>query len=272
MSNSNDTFTVTPPSAPETAVIVEVPHAGLRLDPESLALCSAPARSIGRDADLYVDTLFSAAPSVGAHLIYSHMSRYVCDLNRQADDVDAYTSTEGSATSSPHGVVWRKTTEGRPALATPVPGAEIQRRLDLIYRPYHARLAALIAEKKARFGFAILLCGHSMPSFGRLGERRADVVPGTQGRSTAHRLVIKATEEVTREAGYDFVHDTPYRGGFSTQHYGSPGARIHAIQIELSRRLYMDELTLSKNAGFSRCSQYCTQLVRSLGRIELNLK
>ncbi len=270
MSLPNETFTVSQPTAPEVPVIVEVPHAGIHMDPQSLALCSAPTRSIGRDADLYVADLFSAAPSLGAHLIFSHMSRYVCDLNREPTDVDAYTSTNGAADSSPHGVVWRKTTEGRPALSTPVPGAEIERRLNLIYRPYHDRLSTLISEKREKFGFVILLCGHSMPSFGRLGERRADVVPGTQGYSTAHGSVIRTTEQVTKQAGYDLAHDSPYRGGYSTQHYGSPGAHVHAIQIELSRRLYMDESTLAKNDGFTRCGEYCSQLVRALG--ELNLK
>ena len=269
MSASNDTFTVTSPSAAEIPVIVEVPHAGLALDPQSLALCSAPAKSIGKDADLYVDELFSAAPGLGAHLITARLSRYVCDLNREPHDIDAYTSTEGGATSSPHGVVWRKTTDGRPALIAPVPGAEIERRLDLVYRPYHARLAALIDEKKSKFGYVVLLCGHSMPSFGRLGERRADVVPGSQGKTTTHRAVLRTIEQVTSGAGYDFAHDAPYKGGFSTQHYGSPAAHVHAVQIELSRRLYMDEATLAKTDEFSRCQQYCQELVAALGRTAL---
>lgn len=269
MSRSNEYFTVTAPSADEIPVIVEVPHAGLMLDPESMALCVAPSRSIGMDADLYVSELFGRSPELGAHLIYSHLSRYVCDLNRDLDDVDSYTSSAGTASSSPHGLVWRKTTDGRPALAASVPGAEIQRRIELIYRPYHARLSELVAKKRERFGFAILVCGHSMPSFGRLGERRADIVPGSQGRSTAHRAVITTTEKVTADAGYDLAHDSPYRGGYTTQHYGSPAVRVHAIQIELSRRLYMDEATLAKTENFQRCATYCGQLIAALGKLQL---
>lgn len=269
MSRSNEYFTVAAPSAEEIPVIVEVPHAGLRLDPESMALCTAPSRCIGMDADLYVSELFEQAPKLGAHLIYSHLSRYVCDLNREVDDVDGHTSRAGTASSSPHGLVWRKTTDGRAALAAAVPGAEIQRRIELIYRPYHTRLSELVAEKRERFGFAILVCGHSMPSFGRVGERRADVVPGTQGHSTAHRTVIKTTEDVTAQAGYDLAHDSPYRGGYTTQHYGSPAVHVHAIQIELSRRLYMDEISLAKNDNFERCADYCTQLVSALGKLKL---
>lgn len=269
MSNPNTHFTVCEPTHTEIPVIVEVPHAGIQLDPESLALCTAPARSIGTDADLYVAELFARAPALGAHLIYSHLSRYVCDLNREPHDVDARTTSNGATASSPHGLVWRKTTDGRAALVTPVPAAEIERRLNLIYHPYHERLAHLVSQKRQRFGFAILLCGHSMPSFGRLGERRADVVPGTQGRTTAHALVLQTTEEVTSQAGYDLAHDTPYRGGYTTQHYGSPGGHVHALQIELSRRLYMDEATLRQTANFERCAAFCSELVRKLGELQL---
>ena len=70
-------FAVTEPSAEETPVIVEVPHAGLFLDGEALASLAAPARSIGRDADLWVDELYSAAPAEGATLLVSRVSRYL---------------------------------------------------------------------------------------------------------------------------------------------------------------------------------------------------
>lgn len=269
MSSPLTPFTIIPPSAPETPLIVEVPHAGLHIDPESLAVCAAPARSIGQDADLYVSELFAGAPSFGATYLYSNMSRYVCDLNREENDYDAHTSLGGVSASSPHGVVWRKTTEGRPALLAPLSQGEIDRRLDLIYRPYHKALGRLIQEKRARFGFAVLLCGHSMPSFGRLGERRADVVPGSRGKTSAAPLVLRAAELSAEDSDYSLSHDNPYRGGFTTAHYGSPGAGIHALQIELSRRLYMDESLLARNANFPLCVEFCNRLMKRLAELRL---
>lgn len=261
------TFSLINPRSAETPVVVEVPHAGLQFDPTSLAYCIAPARSIGQDADLFVDQLFSEAPDHGAHLLFSEMSRYVCDLNRAENDFDERTSPTGTSDASPHGVVWRKTTEGRPALSAPLPGTEIERRLTLIYRPYHAALRTIVQSKLDRFGFAILLCAHSMPSFGRLGERRADVVPGTQGRTTAGSAVIRACDQVAQESGYDVAHDSPYRGGFTTTHFGSPAAQVHALQIELARRVYMEENTLTKTDRFQSCRNFCNSLVRALGAV-----
>src|SRR5690606_12502996 len=110
---------------------------------------------------------------------------------------------------------------------------------------------------------------HSMPSSGRLGERRADIVPGSQGRSTAHRAVITTTEKVTADAVYDLAHYSPSRGGYTTQYYGRLALPAHAIQHELTRRLYMDEATLAKTENFERCATYCSQLIAALGKLQL---
>ena len=87
---------------------MEVPHAGLYVDATALSTLLAPANALGRDADLYVDELFHDAPSEGAALITSHVSRYVIDLNRAETDFDALAVENGSARVSPHGLIWRE--------------------------------------------------------------------------------------------------------------------------------------------------------------------
>jgi N-formylglutamate amidohydrolase len=264
-------FSVERAEGEETAVVVEVPHAGLWVDPESLASLIAPARSIGRDADLYADELFSDAPRCGATLLRAHVSRYVCDLNRAPNELDEQTSPVGTLRSAPHGLIWRRTTEGRPALARPLPPGEVARRLQQIYEPYHATLRALLQEKRRKFGFAVLLCGHSMPTFGRLGERRADVVPGSRGGTTADAAVLGATERVAARFALRLEHDVPYRGGYSTATYGKPAEGVHAIQIELSRSLYMDEATLCRQEpGFATTRAFCREVITELGGLALN--
>lgn len=269
-------FLVTEPRSEPTAVVVEVPHAGLGLDPQALATLAASARALGADADLYVDELYAGAPDAGAALISSELSRYVCDLNRAESDVDALAVEGGTARSSPHGFIWRTTTEGRPALLGAVPQAEYRRRVERYHRPYHRRIAELLEERRSRFGFAILLCAHSMPSRGRdghddAGVERADIVPGTRGRTTASAKVIGLVEELSTAEGLRLRHDEPYRGGYTTGHYGRPRDRVHAIQIELARRLYMDERSLAKRpAEFERLQAFCATLVRELGKLDLS--
>jgi N-formylglutamate deformylase len=268
-------FSVHEPRGAKTPLIVEVPHAGLSIDAESMATLVAPAQSIGRDADLFVDDLYADAPAVGATLIVSHVSRYVCDLNRAETDIDPLTVEGGTARSAPHGVIWRVTTDNRPALIKPLPFAELERRLVRIYRPYHLRLSNLLDERVAEFGYAILLCGHSMPSRGREGHidpgrERADVVPGSRGRTTCADAVLQIVDEHAAAFHFSVAHDEPYRGGFSTTHYGKPKNRVHAVQIELNRRLYIDEQALTKKPKqFEVLRTFCRSLSEALGKLQL---
>jgi N-formylglutamate deformylase len=265
-------FVVTPPRAKETPVVVEIPHAGLAVPPQFAGELLAPARSIARDADLYVDELYDDACDEGATLVVARVSRYVVDLNRAETDVDAETVAGGpAAPRAPRGVVWRLTTENERTLAAPLSPAQLEARLAEIYRPYHAALADAIRGKVERFGVCVLLAGHSMPSVGRSGHgdtnaRRADVVPGTQGRTTARGSLIDAVERHARDAGLSVRHDEPYRGGWTTRHWGRPGQGIHAIQVEIARRLYMDEAALVRGSAFEPMRKFARELVAMLGR------
>jgi N-formylglutamate deformylase len=289
-------FDLLEPTREATPLIVEVPHAGLNVPPHVLSELMAPARAIARDADLFVDELYQDAPALGATLLLARHSRYVLDLNRAESDIDAQSVASGPSRHSPRGVVWRVTTEGDRALATPLSRDSFEERLRDVYRPYHAMLADLIRRKKERFGVALVLAAHSMPSYDggpkaalgawgfggyAAGTRgpggypagarlRADVVPGTQGRTSCGAKFIEVIEAHARQAALSLAHDDPYRGGFTTQSYGRPQENVHVVQVELSRRLYMDELNLRRRPGrFEATRAWCSELVAKLGRAAL---
>ncbi|MDB4995361.1 MAG: N-formylglutamate deformylase, partial [Myxococcaceae bacterium] len=253
----------------ETPLIVEVPHAGLDVPARYLANLVAPVRSLGRDADLWVDELYADAPEEGASLLVAHTSRYVVDLNRAETDWDDDASRYGGR--MPRGLVWRLTTDGEPSLARPITRAELEERIETIHRPYHRALQALIDRKIAKFGLALVLAGHSMPSAGRADPTavRADVVPGSQGRTTADAKFIDLVDAHARAHGLSVAHDDPYKGGYTTRHYGQPAARAHVVQVELARRLYMDEVTLARTDGFDDTRAWCRALVAKLGQTAL---
>ena len=270
-------FDVVAPSTGEAPVVVEIPHAGLELPSEVLATLIAPARSIARDADLHVDELYVDAPSEGATLLVARTSRYAVDLNRAEDDVDGgvVDGDPRAARPAARGLVWSTTTDDQPALERPLTREEYRWRVETIHRPYHEALRGLLDRKIARFGYAILLCAHSMPSLGRAGHLdagtvRADVVPGTRGRTSAHARVIDAVDAVAKAFGRSVEHDRPYRGGYSTTHYGRPAARCHAIQIELARRLYIDETRLARlPSGMSSTRELCRAFVARLASLPI---
>jgi N-formylglutamate amidohydrolase len=262
------------PRGPETPVIVEIPHAGLESLPPFLEPMVASARCIARDADLYVDALYSEAPEAGATVLVARTSRYVIDVNRSETDVDGDV-VEGARSDVRlhHGLIWRTTSDGDPAMSRRLTARELEERLDLVWRPYHRELAAIVERKRSRFGIAVILAAHSMPSIDRGARRdsvesvrsRADVVPGTRGRRSAAGRFIDAVEEHAVGRGWTVRHDDPYAGGFTTQHYGRPADGVHAVQVELSRRLYVDETTLRPLPSFGAVRDWCTLLVSKLG-------
>ncbi len=263
-----------PPTTP-TPVLVEVPHAGLHVPPEVETEIKAAPSAVLRDSDLYVDQLYERAPHSGATLLVSRVSRYVVDLNRGPDEVDlAAVPRHPKARHIPaRGVVWRAGSDGTPLLKAPLTVDQFARRLELFYEPYHQKLREVASQIHQQHGQVMILAAHSMPSAGRrrLGGRqirRADVVPGTRGRSTADGRIIDLIDAHFRDAGLSVKHDEPYRGGWTTSSYGAPKRGQHAVQIELNRALYVDEATSEiKQGDFTELQALLDRLVRKLGEM-----
>ena len=266
---------LTHPGATPSCVLVEVPHSGLQVPPEVESEINASPSEMLHDSDIYVDQLYQRAPENGATLLVSRVSRYVVDLNRGPDDVDsAAVPKHPKARHIPaRGVIWRARTDGTPLLRSPLTLAQFSRRLELFYKPYHRTLREVAAQIREQHGQVMILAAHSMPSVGRrvLGGgavRRADIVPGTRGRSTADGRIIDMIDAHFREAGLSVQHDDPYRGGWTTSNYGAPKRGQHAVQIELNRALYVDERTSEiKKDDFAQLQTVLDQLVGKLGKL-----
>ena len=266
---------LTHPQATPSPVLVEVPHSGLQVPPEIESEIDATPLAVLRDSDIYVDQLYQRAPEQGATMLVSRVSRYVVDLNRGPEEVDsAAVPRHPRARHIPaRGVVWRARTDGTPLLRAPLTIEQFTRRLALFYEPYHQTLRDVAARMHEEHGRVVILAAHSMPSAGRrtLGGgvvRRADVVPGTRGRSTADGRIIDLIDSHFRQAGLSVKHDDPYRGGWTTSSYGAPKRGQHAVQIELNRALYVDERSneIKKN-DFAQLQTVLDQLVSKLGRL-----
>jgi N-formylglutamate deformylase len=240
-------FDATLPEVPETPVVVSVPHAGNEVGGFASAL--VPGLDVRCDADLFVDQLYAGAPR-GA-FIRAHLSRFVCDLNRDADDVSprAVPAHPAPRNADGRGFVWEVTTTGAPALARPLTLEEWQARR-AIHASYHGAIDTAMERARARFGFAVLVDGHSMPSVGHQGHTdpgrpRADIVPGDRNGTSCAPALSALVGEHFGEHGLSVAFNEPYRGGFITAHHGRPAESFHAIQIEMRRDLYMNEAAFS---------------------------
>ncbi len=223
----------------KSAVIVNVPHCGTYVPPAIAADMTDEGRRLP-DTDWHVEKLYGFAPALGATLLHATHSRYVVDLNRDPDDVPLYPgadNTEVCPTRTFHvREIWQP---GRAPDA-----AAVGRRVADHWRPYHARLSTEIGRIRQAHGFCVLLDGHSIaaevPRFfkGRLPDLNLGTADGT---SCAPDLQRRAATVIGGADGLTHVVNGRFKGGYITRHYGDPRAGVHALQLEMATRAYLDE-------------------------------
>jgi len=268
-----------PSEADTRPLVVSIPHSGTYVPEEERARYAIDIDQLRFDGDLYVDRLFANASQFGATMISTPYSRFVIDLNRLPDDVSpravrGVRGRTGDGYYLDRGLVWAVTTRGESIYKRPMPLRDFERRLGHYYTPYHDALARELKNLRDRFGYAILLDCHSMPSRATRahsdpGALRPDVVPGTvDGQSCAPSLSHE-TENFWISLGYSVRMNHPYRGGGITRRHGKPSANIHAIQLELNRSLYMDEATLAILPNLDTLQIDCERFVATLSTLRL---
>ena len=254
-------FEVREPETQTIPFVYNSPHSGRRYPAEFLQNSRLDTMTIRRSEDHFVDELFGAAPDFGAPLLLAHFPRAFVDVNREPYELDPRMFTDplpsfancGSVrVAGGLGTIPRIVAENVEIYQRRFPVAEALERIDAIYKPYHACLRKLIARTHARFGFGVLIDCHSMPGNIRVSGSavRPDFIIGDRYGTSASADLSNAALGFLEELGFTAVRNKPYAGGFITEHYGRPVKGLHALQIEVNRALYIDEVTLRKRADF----------------------
>ncbi len=158
------------------------------------------------------------------------------------------------------GVIPRIVRDGAEIYRGKLDAREADARIRQLYQPYHRALAALMEETHSRFGVAVLVDCHSMPS----ALSVPDIVLGDRyGASAAPALTARAEAAFARE-GFSVARNTPYAGGHTTVLHGQVAAGCHALQIEVNRALYLDEDKIVKKAGFEWLRQRLTRALKAV--------
>ena len=187
-----------------------------------------------------------------------------------ADALPDWVNTTSPRVGAGLGTIARVVTSGETIYRGKLRFAEAQARVRDCWQPYHDALAQLIGETQDRFGCCLLIDCHSMPTgAGRAGG--PDFVLGDAHGTACMAQVTALVEQVLSGFGYDVRRNDPYAGGYVTRHYGRPRDRVHALQIEVARRLYMDESTLEKAAGFERLQSRLDTLLSEVSVISAAL-
>ena len=220
-------------------LLISIPHSGIEVPEELAHRFTVVGRGLP-DTDWHVHLLYDFARELGASIIKANYSRYVVDLNRAPDSAPLYA---GNPTSP---VCPTETFGGSFIyMAGHEPDErEIAARIERYWRPYHARIASELEAMHAAHGIARLWDAHSIAS--EIPNLFAGVLPefnfGTRDGASCPRTVADALLALVKLDGeFGAVLDGRFKGGYITHHYGKPAQRVHAVQLELARRAYMDE-------------------------------
>jgi N-formylglutamate amidohydrolase len=244
------------------------PHSGVERPAdmgEAIGLSLATLRSA---EDVGVDRLIGAGPAMAVPLIAGLVSRAYCDLNRSPLELDP-ALVEGvgqdgqtAKVAAGFGVIPRKAGDGTPLYDRRMSLAEAEGRLERVHAPYHRRLSELMLAAREKHGQALLIDWHSMPSRatgGRSG-RGVDIVLGDRHGSSCRGATMRRIRAMFEAQGWRVGLNAPYAGGYATQIWGRPDDGFQAVQVELNRALYLDEIALQPSADHGR-------FARALGRV-----
>lgn len=259
-----------------SALVLDSPHSGTRY-PEDFGH-AVPLAALRVAEDTGVEALWGFAPDIGATLVHAGFPRSYIDANRALDEVDPALLDAlwpDPLSDSPKvrlgkGLVWRLLDDGTPIYDRCLSPAEVLRRIEHCWRPYHAALDSAIEAAVARHGRVIHLNCHSMPAMSAAystehpGLVHADFVIGDRDGTTADPLLTRFVEHFLLGRGYTVSVNHPYKGVEIVRRYGRPTEQRHSLQLEVNKRLYMDEHTLAQHHGFGVVQATLRELAEAL--------
>jgi N-formylglutamate amidohydrolase len=273
-------FEILAPARQALPMVVASPHSGRDYPADLLAASRLDPLTLRKSEDCFVHEIFADAPARGVPLIHALFPRAYVDPNREPyeldpamfeDELPDFVNRASPRVAVGLGTIARVVSDGEDIYRRKLRFAEAEKRIERLYRPYHAALEGLVAATVADFGGCLLLDAHSMPSMASGGERprrRVDIVLGDRLGTSCHGEVTRAAERRLKALGYNVALNAPYAGGFTTRHYGRPERGRHCLQIEINRSLYMDERRFAPKPFMAQLKIHMSALVAELGRLD----
>src|SRR4051812_2221634 len=261
------------PARQTVRLVFASPHPGRIYPPEFVAAARLDPVALRKSEDGFVDELFAAAPEYGAPLLAATFPRVFCDVNREPWELDpgmfdgplpAWVNTASPRVGAGLGTIARVVATGEAVYRHKLTFAEAEDRIRRFWQPYHAALAALIAETRAEFGYCLLIDCHSMPTHPAQAASPPDFVLGDAHGTACASRATRLAEEALLALGYRVRRNDPYAGGYVTRHYGRPREGVHALQVEIARPLYMDEARIERLPRMQGLQADLTRMIAGL--------
>jgi N-formylglutamate amidohydrolase len=232
-------------------ILLSVPHCGTSFPAELKDQYKPQLAQSPDDTDWFVQQLYNFASDLGITLIHATFSRWVIDLNRDPQSKPLYTDGRIITALCP-----TTTFFGVPIYVDErkeVEEHEVERRVELYYKPYHQKIQELLNELKDTFGTVLLWDCHSIrqqvPTIHK--EKFPDLILGDADGTSASPGLIETAIRSLESAGYQFSHNYPFKGGYITRHFGKPDEHQHALQLEMTKVNYMDDAEKTYHEGRS---------------------
>lgn len=271
-------YELSEPETLSTAAVFNSPHSGRHYPQSLLSKSRLDSHALRASEDALVDRLFAAAPANGAPLLAATAPRAWLDLNRAPGELDP-ALIEGVRHSGLNqrvaaglGVVPRVVAEGTMIYDGKITLEDAMSRIDTVHAPYHRKLEELLVRARDGFGRAVLFDCHSMPSDALRAAPRVrgllpEIVLGDRFGAAASRNIIAETQAAFESEGFRVARNAPFAGGYITQRYGRPSRGFHAIQIEVDRGLYLDQVRIAPLPRFDEIGGRLAAVVARLVEI-----
>jgi N-formylglutamate amidohydrolase len=257
-------FEILSPEEWTAPAVFNSPHSGRDFPEDFLRQSRLPRHTLRKSEDCFVDELFLSCVAHGAPMLRARVPRSYIDLNREPYELDprmfsgelpGYANTSSPRVAGGLGTIPRIVSEGEEIYRGRIDFGEARRRIEQIYLPYHRTLSALTNAVLSKAGEVLLVDCHSMPASASTHVTPqvaggVDVVLGDRFGASCAEDISGFVEDQLRSSGLRVLRNKPYAGGFITQNHGAPHRGQHALQIEINRSLYMNEVTLEKTSGF----------------------
>ena len=250
----------------KTPLVLDSPHSGTYYPADFLFSCDRA--TLRRAEDTHVEKLYGFVPSLDVHWIEAHFPRSYLDANRNTTEMDVTlldapwpeaVETDLKILSKVRlgkGLIWRATDDGMPIYSRKLTVAEVQARIENCWKPYHMAVAQAIQTAHQQHGYSIHINCHSMPAVASShatdfpGEKHADFVVGDRDGTTGSVVLSQRVCQHLSGLGYSVAYNHPYKGVELVRRYSNPAQHRHSIQLEINRKLYMNEDTLEMTHGF----------------------
>lgn len=271
-----DVLVVHGPVQPASVVVLDSPHSGRVMPHDFGAVLAHDDLRDGEDE--YIDELYAPAAELGIPLLAAQFPRTYLDANRHAGDIDleliegpwphVYEPSGKGALGK--ALLWRTLDDGRPIYNRRLTVAEVLSRIERCHRPYHQALRRLMDAAHRAHGRVVHINCHSMNAVagamgeGGAGTPRADFVLGDRDGTTCSAELTAFVQEQLERHGYSVKVNDPFKGVELVRAHSDPAVGRHSLQLEINKRLYMDQRTGFKIAHFGVLQQQLMQMLRAL--------